>query len=143
MTDRVHPEVAARAVEAARMVGLDIAGVDVVARDISRPLEDTGRRDRRGQRRARPADAPGAVVGHARGRSAAIVDMLFPEGEDGRIPIVAVTGVNGKTTITRFIAHILRSTGQTVGMTCTDGIYIDDRRIESGDCSGPPAARRS
>ena len=71
----------------------------------------------------------------------AIVDAALPEGETGRIPIVAVTGVNGKTTTTRLIAHILRQTGKTVGMTCTDGIYIDGRRIDAGDCSGPQSAR--
>ena len=72
----------------------------------------------------------------------AIVDMLFPEGDDGRIPIVAVTGVNGKTTTTRLIAHMLREApARRSGMTCTDGIYIDDRRIEAGDCSGPQSAR--
>ena len=63
------------------------------------------------------------------------------DGENGRIPIVAVTGVNGKTTTTRFIAHVLRGTGKTVGMTCTDGIYVNDRRIDTGDCSGPQSAR--
>jgi cyanophycin synthetase len=66
---------------------------------------------------------------------------MFPEGEDGRIPIVAVTGVNGKTTTTRLIAHILRGTGKTVGMTNSDGIYVGTRRIEAGDCSGPQSAR--
>jgi len=70
----------------------------------------------------------------------AIIDMMFADGDDGRIPIVAVTGTNGKTTVTRFIAHLLRNAGKTVGMTCTEGIYIDDRRIESGDCSGPASA---
>ena len=71
----------------------------------------------------------------------AIVESLFPRATNGRIPIVAVTGVNGKTTTTRFIAHILRSLGKKVGMTCTDGIFIDDRRIEAGDCSGPQSAQ--
>ncbi len=66
---------------------------------------------------------------------------MFPQGETGRMPIVAVTGVNGKTTTTRFIAHILRSLGRKVGMTCTDGIFIDERRIEAGDCSGPLSAQ--
>ena len=80
-------------------------------------------------------------VGISRPVGEAIVDMLFPAGENGRIPIVAVTGVNGKTTTTRFIAHILRGTGKCVGMTCTDGIFINDRRIDSGDCSGPQSAR--
>jgi cyanophycin synthetase len=66
---------------------------------------------------------------------------MFPPGEDGRIPIVAVTGVNGKTTTTRLVAHIVRETGVHLGMTCTDGIYVDGRRIEVGDCSGPKSAR--
>src|SRR5262249_43003557 len=68
-------------------------------------------------------------------------DLMFRPGDDGRIPIVGITGVNGKTTTTRFIAHLVRQTGRKVGMTCTDGIYIGDRRIEVGDCSGPLSAR--
>jgi cyanophycin synthetase len=71
----------------------------------------------------------------------AVVDRLFPAGETGRIPIVSVTGVNGKTTVTRLIAHVLRQAGRVVGMTCTDGIEVDGRRIEFGDCSGPISAR--
>ncbi|AGA24988.1 cyanophycin synthetase family protein [Singulisphaera acidiphila] len=66
---------------------------------------------------------------------------LFPEGEDGRIPVVGVTGVNGKTTVTRLIARILREAGRTVGMTCTDGIFVNESRLEIGDCSGPQSAR--
>jgi len=66
---------------------------------------------------------------------------MFPEGDDGRIPVVAVSGTNGKTTTTRLIAHIFRTTGKRVGMTCTDGIYLNDRRIDTGDCSGPKSAR--
>jgi UDP-N-acetylmuramyl tripeptide synthase len=69
------------------------------------------------------------------------VASIFPEGDHGRIPIVGVTGVNGKTTVTRLIAEILRGTGRYVGMTCTDGIYVDGQRIEAGDCSGPQSAR--
>src|SRR5690606_19318468 len=71
----------------------------------------------------------------------AIASMLFPNGENGRIPLAAVTGVNGKTTTTRFIAHILRRSGKRVGYTCTDGIYLDQRRLDSGDCSGPASAQ--
>jgi cyanophycin synthetase len=67
--------------------------------------------------------------------------MLFPEGQNGRIPVIAVTGVNGKTTTTRFISHIFRSLGRHVGMTCTDGIFVDGRRIDTGDCSGPQSAQ--
>jgi cyanophycin synthetase len=119
---------------------LDIAGVDVVARDISVPLEEQGGIV------VEVNAAPGLRMhlepsaGVSRPVGEAIVGTLFPDGEDGRIPIAAVTGVNGKTTVTRFIAHILRGTGKKVGMTCTDGIYLDGRRIDKGDCSGPQSA---
>jgi cyanophycin synthetase len=141
VSELVHPEVAARAVEAARVIGLDIAGVDVVATDISRPLEE-----QRGVIVEVNA-APGLRMhlepsaGKPRPVGDAIVGTMFADGETGRIPIVAVTGVNGKTTTTRFIAHILRGTGRRVGMTCTEGIYLDSRRIQSGDCSGPQSAQ--
>lgn len=141
VTDEVHPDVAARSVDAARVIGLDIAGIDIVALDISRPLEEQG----------------GVVVevnagpglrmhlepssGQPRPVGEAIIDMMFPEGDNGRIPVVSVTGVNGKTTTTRLIAHILRGTGKTVGMTNSDGVYVGTRRIEAGDCSGPQSAR--
>ncbi len=72
----------------------------------------------------------------------AIVSTMFPDEQNGRIPVVAVTGVNGKTTTTRLIAHIVRQTGRHVGMTCTEGIYLDDRRLETGDCSGPQSAHK-
>jgi cyanophycin synthetase len=141
VTDRVHPEVAACAVEAARAVGLDIAGVDIVAVDVSRPL----------------ADQDGAIVevnagpglrmhlepsaGKSRPVGEAVVASLFPPGATGRIPVVAVTGVNGKTTTARLITHLLRKAGRFVGLTCTDGIYLDGRRTETRDCSGPQSAR--
>jgi cyanophycin synthetase len=141
VTDTVHPEVAARAVEAARMVGLDVAGIDIVATRIDQPLEKT-----RGaivevnaapglRMHLEPSKGKGRAVGEA------IVDMMFKPGDDARIPIVAVTGTNGKTTTTRCIAHILARTGLRVGMTCTDGIYVEGRRIDTGDCSGPKSAR--
>jgi cyanophycin synthetase len=141
VTERVHPAVAAAAIDAARSVGLDVAGVDVVAADISRPLGEQGGAV------VEVNAAPGLrmhlepTVGVSRPVGEAIAEMLFPPGENGRVPIVAITGVNGKTTTTRFIAHVLRGTGKCVGMTCTDGIYINDRRVESGDCSGPQSAR--
>ncbi|HUF63032.1 MAG TPA: cyanophycin synthetase [Verrucomicrobiales bacterium] len=141
VTSEVHPAVAARAIEAARVVGLDIAGVDVVASDISVPLE------KQGGAVLEVNAAPGLRMhlspssGVPRPVGEAIVELLYPPGQNGRIPVVAVTGVNGKTTTTRFISHILRGTGARVGMTCTDGIFIDDRRIDSGDCSGPRSAR--
>lgn len=141
VTERVHPEVAARAVEAAQMIGLDIAGIDVIAQDISRPLEEQGGvilevNAGPGLRmHLAPSGGKPQPVGEA------IAAMLFPDGENGRIPVVTVTGVNGKTTTTRFIAHLLRVTGKKVGHTCTDGIYLDDRRIDTGDCSGPASAQ--
>ncbi|SIN78621.1 cyanophycin synthetase [Singulisphaera sp. GP187] len=141
VTDEVHPDVAARSIDAARVIGLDIAGVDIVALDISRPLEEQGGvvvevNAGPGLRmHLEPSSGTPRPVGEA------IIDMMFPEGENGRIPLIAVTGVNGKTTTTRLIAHIMRGTGKTVGMTNSDGIYIDNRRIEAGDCSGPQSAR--
>ncbi len=141
VTDEVHPEVAARVVEAAKMVGLDVAGVDVVAVDISQPLESQGGivvevNASPGLRmHIEPSSGKSRPVGEA------IIDSMFAPAENGRIPIVAITGVNGKTTTTRFIASILRSTGRKVGMTCTEGVFIDDRRVDSGDCSGPMSAQ--
>jgi cyanophycin synthetase len=157
VTDRVHPETAARAVEAARAVGLDIAGVDVVAVDIGRSLEEQrgGVVEINAGPGLRMHLEPSA--GKPRPVGEAIVSMLFAEGETGRIPLIAVTGVNGKTTTTRLIAHLLASEGckppdaknqgayaprsPGVAMTCTDGIYIDGRRIRGNDCSGPRSAR--
>ncbi len=152
VTDEVHPDVAARAVDAARAVGLDIAGVDVMAEDISRPLEE--------QRGAvvEVNAGPGLrmhlqpSVGKHRAVGEAVVEMLYPAGNTGRIPVAAVTGVNGKTTTTRLLAHILCGTGKVVGMTCTDGAYIfarpdpdrpalrKGRCIDARDCSGPRSA---
>ncbi len=141
VTDFVHPDMAARAIDAARVIGLDIAGVDVVAVDIGKPLEA-----QRGVIVEVNA-APGLRMhlepssGKPRAVGEAICDTLFADGENGRIPVVAVTGVNGKTTTVRFIAHILRTTGRHVGMTCTEGIYLDGRRLQTGDCSGPQSAQ--
>ena len=141
VTDRVHPLVAARAVEAARMVGLDVAGVDVVAEDIGRPLEEQGGvvvevNASPGLRmHVQPSSGAARPVGEA------IMELLYPNGERGRIPIATVSGVNGKTTTTRLIAHLAGTIGRCVGMTCSDGIYVGKRRIEVGDCAGPKSAR--
>jgi cyanophycin synthetase len=141
VTDDVHPDLARHAIEAARVVGLDIAGVDIVAQDISQPLQ--------GQRGVivEVNAGPGLRMhiepssGKPRPVGESILEMMFPGPQNGRIPIVSVTGVNGKTTTTRLIAHLVASTGKKVGMTCTDGIYVGGRRIDSGDCSGPQSAR--
>jgi len=141
VTDDVHPEVAARAVTAAQMIGLDIAGVDVVCETLQKPLEEQGGAvvEVNAAPGLRMHLAPSAGKGRAVGE--AVVAEMFPDGEDGRIPVVAVTGTNGKTTTVRLIAHILSCSGLHTGMTCTDGIYVGGRRIDTGDCAGPKSAR--
>lgn len=141
VTDDVHSEVAARAVEAAQMVGLDICGVDVVCENVIQPLEEQGAgivevNAAPGLRmHLQPSYGKGRDVGEA------IISTLYESGDDGRIPVVAVSGTNGKTTTTRLIAHILAGRGLRVGMTGTDGVYIQNKRIDTGDCSGPRSAR--
>lgn len=140
VTDEVHPSTAAHAVLAARIVGLDVAGLDMVVEDVSKPLESQGGAI------VEVNAGPGLLmhlrpsVGTPRPVGEAIVDTLFPPGENGRIPIVCVTGTNGKTTVTRLITHILSVSGRVVGSTCTDGVYVGGRTIEVGDCSGPRSA---
>ncbi len=141
VTDDVHPEVAARAVAAAQMVGLHICGVDMVAETVLRPLEEQGGGF------VEVNAAPGLRMhlapsyGKPRNVGQAMVDRLFGHGDDGRIPVVAVTGTNGKTTTARLIAHLFTAQGLRVGMTNTDGVYVNGRQIDSGDCSGPKSAR--
>lgn len=141
VTDDVHPEVARQAVEAARVIGLDIAGIDVVALDISKPL--AGQHAAIVEVNAGPGLRMHLEPSHGKSRPVgdAIIDLIYPEGQSARIPIVAVTGVNGKTTTTRLVSHILSCTGRRMGMTCTDGIYVQGRRIDTGDCSGPQSAK--
>ncbi|MFT3719432.1 cyanophycin synthetase [Pseudorhodoferax sp.] len=141
VTDDVHPAIAAHAVAAAQMVGLDICGVDLVCETVLKPLE---------QQRGGIVEvnaAPGLRMhlspsyGKPRDVGRAIVETLYGPGEDGRIPVVAVTGTNGKTTVTRLVAHLFTAAGLRVGMTNTDGVYVEGRQIDSGDCSGPRSAR--
>ncbi len=141
VTDSVHPEMAARAVTAAQTVGLHICGVDVVCESVLRPLEE-----QRGgvvEVNAAPGLRMHLTPSFGKGRQVgeAMVANLYPNGEDGRIPVVAVTGTNGKTTCTRLIAHLFSTSGLRVGMTNTDGVYVEGRQIDSGDCSGPKSAR--
>jgi cyanophycin synthetase len=141
VTDLVHADVGDCAILAAEVVGLDIAGVDIVCRDISQPLESQSgaivevNSSPSLLMHLKPSDGVSRPVGEA------IVDTLFPHGETGRVPIVAVTGTNGKTIVTRLIAHVLKGAFRRVGLACTDGIYLNGRRTESGDCSGPQSAR--
>ena len=141
VTDDVHPEVAARAVAAARMIGLEICGVDVVCENISEPLE--AQRGGVVEVNAAPGLRMHLAPSYGKPRQVgeAIIERLFPAPADGRIPVVAVTGVNGKTTVTRLTAHMLASAGYKVGMTNTDGVWVNGRQIDSGDCSGPKSAR--
>ncbi|MDB5800127.1 MAG: cphA [Rhodocyclales bacterium] len=142
VTDKVHPEVAAAVSLAARIVGLDIAGVDLVAEDISRPLEE--------QRGAivEVNAGPGLLMhlrpaeGEARPVGQPIVDHLFPEDNNGRIPIVGVTGSDDTTRVARLIAWLLHIDGRHAGVACRDGLYFDQRQVESGDCANWHAGQR-
>lgn len=141
VTDDVHPEIAARVEAAAQMIGLDICGVDVVCNSLSNPLEEQGGvieiNAAPGLRmHLQPSFGKGRAVGEA------IIANMFKDGDDARIPVVAVSGTNGKTTSVRLIASILDCQGLRVGMTSTDGVYIDGQRIDTGDCSGPKSAKK-
>ena len=140
VTDEVHPSIAELCVRAARAVGLDICGVDLVVPDISEQFgpgrggvielnASPGLRMHHHPSEGRPRDVGGKIVG-----------KLFPEG-DGRVPLVSVTGTNGKTTVTRMTGHVLSSKGLTVGVTTTDGIWVGGRRVAEGDTTGPHSAR--
>ncbi|MEM9541152.1 MAG: cyanophycin synthetase [Cyanobacteria bacterium P01_E01_bin.42] len=140
-TDEIHPENIWIAERVVRTIGLDIAGIDVVTSDISKPLRETDGVI------VEVNAAPGFRMhaspsqGLPRNVGAAVLDMLYPEGTSPRIPIVAITGTNGKTTTTRLTAHILQQTGKVVGYTTTDGIYIGDYLVEAGDTTGPQSAK--
>jgi cyanophycin synthetase len=140
VTDDVHPEIRLMAERVARLTGLDICGIDVIAQNIHQPAKDSkpfvievnaspGLR-----MHLRPSE------GQQRDVATPILQMLFGD-DDGRIPIVAVTGTNGKTTVTRLVAHFATIAGFNTGFTATEGIYINNRRIVEGDCSGPSSAR--
>ncbi len=139
-TDEIHPENVWIAERVSRIIGLDIAGIDIVTSDISRPLRET-----EGvivEVNAAPGFRMHAAPSHGLPRNvgASVLEMLFPEQALSRIPIVAITGTNGKTTTTRLTAHIYRQTDKVVGFTATDGIYIQEYLVEQGDNTGPYSA---
>ena len=142
VTDQVHPDVAAAAGLAARIVGLDIAGVDLVAEDISRPLEEQGGaivEINAGPgllMHLKPAEGTPRPVGRA------IVDHLFTENDNGRIPIVGITGSKGKTTVARLVARMLKLSGKHVGLACGDGLFFNRRTAQKGNCATWAAGQR-
>lgn len=140
VTDKVHPANVFMAERISRIIGLDICGIDIMTTDISKPLSET-----RGAVLEVNA-GPGfrmhlsPATGLPRNVAAPVIDKLFPHGSTGKIPIVAITGTNGKTTTTRLIAHIAKQEGYKVGYTTSDGVYIQNRLLMGGDCTGPVSA---
>lgn len=137
VTDEVHPANVFMFERIARIIGLDICGIDVMASDLRTPVAENGGAI------LEVNAAPGFRMhidpseGLPRNVAEPVVDMLFPRGSAGRIPIIAITGTNGKTTTTRLTAHIAKSAGKKVGYTTSDGVYIQNQLMMKGDCTGP------
>jgi len=142
VTDLVHPEVAATAALAARIVGLDIAGVDLVAEDISLPLAAQSAAI------VEVNAGPGLLMhlkpaeGEARPVGKAIVDSLFADGDDGRIPIIGVAGTSGKTLVAQMVSRLLHLSGKYVGLACSAGLFLEQRQVEKSDCANWAAAQK-
>ncbi len=141
VTEIVHPFNVFLAERVSRIIDLDICGIDIMTDDITQPLKESGGAV------LEVNAAPGFRMhldptgGLGRNVAEPVVDMLFPPGAPSRIPIIAITGTNGKTTTTRLTAHIMRTVGHKVGMTCSDGVYIMNRMLMKGDCTGPASAQ--
>lgn len=137
VTDEVHPANIFMFERIAKIIGLDICGIDVMATDLRTPVAENGGAI------LEVNAAPGfrmhiePAEGLPRNVAEPVVDMLFPKGSAGRIPIIAITGTNGKTTTTRLTAHIAKSAGKKVGYTTSDGVYIQNQLMMKGDCTGP------
>ncbi|MBB1286559.1 cyanophycin synthetase [Flavisolibacter sp. BT320] len=140
VTDDVHPQNRSTFERIARNIGLDVCGIDVMAPNLSQPLRETGGAVL--EVNAAPGFRMHLEPTHGQPRNVAkpVVDMLFPNKSNGRIPIIAITGTNGKTTTTRLMAHIVKTAGFVTGFTSTDGIYINDEQVLKADCSGPSSA---
>ena len=142
-TDRMHPEVAAQCVLAVRTIGLDIAGIDLIAEDIGKPL------DKQGGALIEVNSSPGLImhlkpqVGSPRPVGEAIVAQLFAAGQTGRVPLVAVSGTNGKTVVTELIAEMLRASGATVGQASSEGLRVGTRALGTGDRANADSMRRA
>ena len=140
VTDMIHPENIFLCERIARVIGLDICGVDIMANNLTQPLKENGGCV------LEVNAAPGFRMhlapseGLPRNVAAPVIDMLYPPGKPSRIPIIAVTGTNGKTTTTRLIAHIVKNNGYKVGFTTSDGIYVQNHMMEKGDTTGPVSA---
>jgi len=141
VTDQLHPDVVKTAERVSKITGLDICGIDLMAKTLTIPLSESG-----GVVLEVNA-APGFRMhldpskGSPQNVASPVVDMLFPGDKNSRIPILAVTGTNGKTTTTRLIAHIMKEAGRRVGFTTTDGVYVNDELLMKGDCGGPKSAQ--
>jgi len=137
VTDEVHPANIMMCERIARIIGLDICGIDIMVNDLRSPVKENGGAI------LEVNAAPGfrmhidPSVGLPRNVAEPVVDMLFPKGSAGTIPIIAITGTNGKTTTTRLTAHIAKTAGYKVGYTTSDGVYIQNQLMMKGDCTGP------
>ena len=140
VTDMVHPDNIFMCERIARIIGLDICGIDIMAENLTEPVKDNGGAI------LEVNAAPGfrmhidPAEGIPRNVAEPVIDMLYPQGSSARIPIIAVTGTNGKTTTTRLMAHMVKTMGYKVGYTTTDGIYIQNQLMLRGDCTGPVSA---